>query len=878
MKIYTILLIIFSLSVLAIHSVAQERRTAQAHRLQGEPPRIDGLANDAAWDALEWQNNFTQREPYNGKAPSQQTSFKIIYDNINVYAIIRSWDTSPDSIVSRLSRRDNGEGDAVGIEFDSYNDKQTAFSFIVSASGVKLDKFISGDGGNEDESWDALWDTKTSIDDKGWIAEILIPLNQLRFSSLNNQKWGLQVGRYIFRKDELSLWQPIPRDAPGWVHQFGTLEGISGVRPKRKVEIAPYLVAQAESYERETGNPFRTGKGYKLPFGLDTKIGITSDFTLDLTVNPDFGQVEADPSEVNLTAFESYFPEKRPFFIEGRNQFNFQFSPGDGDNSYENLFYSRRIGRSPQGSSRLSDNLGGNEFMNAPENTSIMGAAKVTGKTRNGFSVGLMEAVTSKEIAEIDLNGARRKETIEPYTSYLVGSINKEYNEGGTSLGLLITSVNRNVSDVEMKFLHKNAFTGGLNFTHQWNNKNYFVNLKGFFSRVDGSEEAIIRTQEMSSRYFQRPDASHVSIDSSRKSLTGHGGALSIGKNGQGRWRFMGFVTWKSPELEVNDVGYIRTVDDIFQVLWVGYRINEPFSIFRSINLGTNLWRGNNFAGEVTYSGGNINVNAQFTNYWNFGTGINYNGESLSSTALWGGPSLKIPGGWNNWAFVSTDGRKKVQLSANTYFFWGEQSKQKSIDISLGYKPSNAITMSLGVGVSPSWKELQFVESITWTNETRYINASIDQEVYALSFRLNYSITPDLSVQFYGRPFIAKGNYFDFKRITNPRASIYSDRFRAFTGNQIVFDSINDNYSIDENSDGTTDYTIGNPNFNYRTFQSNLVVRWEFRPGSALFFVWSQGRESSEVDYSTTIGYDSGELFGAYPHNVFLLKLSYRFY
>jgi hypothetical protein len=878
MKVKVLLQLVLFFLVCITNTIAQDKKVAQAFRVVGSAPRIDGIVDEAAWDVVEWQNHFVQREPYYGKEPSQKTSFKILYDDDNIYAAIRAWDTHPDSIVSRLSRRDSGDGDAVGIEFDSYNDKQTAFSFIVFSSGVKVDKFISSDGGNEDETWDAIWDAKTSIDEKGWVVEIKIPLNQLRFNNLDKQVWGLQVGRFIFRKQELSLWSPIPRDSPGWVHRFGMLEGLQGVKPRRQIEIAPYVVARAERYEKEEGNPFRTGRGSNLSAGLDAKVGITNDFTLDLTVNPDFGQVEADPSEVNLTAFETYFPEKRPFFIEGRNMFHFQFSPGDGDNSYENLFYSRRIGRSPQGSSKLSDNLNGDEYMNAPENTSILGAAKVTGKTKHGFSVGLMNALTSKEFAEIDSLGKRRDYAIEPLTNYMVGSVSKEYNEGGTSLGFLFTSVNRALNDEGVDFLHSNAYAGGANFTHQWKKKVYYLNAKFFLSYVEGSQEAMVRTQRMSSRYFQRPDATHVEVDSSRTSLSGYGGALSIGKNGQGRWRYMGFVTFKSPELEVNDVGYIRTVDDIFQVIWVGYRINEPFSIFRSLSINTNLWRDNNFAGELAYWGGNINGNFQFTNYWNFGTGINFNGESLSATALRGGPSLKIPGGWNNWAFLSTDGRKDLQASINTFIFWGEQSKQQNINLSIGYKPSKAITMSLGSSYSPSWRELQFVDNIDFNNETRYINASINQEVYALSFRFNYSITPDISVQFYGRPFIAKGKYYNFKRIINSRASSYRDRFHTFTASQIVTNPSNDMYTVDENSDGTPDYWFDNPNFNYRAYQSNLVLRWEFRPGSALFLVWSRGKESSEMDYNRSIGFDTGELFSSYPHDVVLLKLSYRFY
>jgi hypothetical protein len=870
--IFALVLSILTFTVNATFS--QEKRIATASRIQGEPPKIDGLLDDHAWQEVEWQNDFIQREPYDGRQPSQRTSFKIIYDNNNIYVAVRGWDTRPDSIFSQLSRRDNGDGDGIGIEFDSYFDHQTAFSFIVLASGVKIDKLITSDGGNEDTSWDAIWDAKTSIDELGWVVEYEIPFNQLRFNNLEEQTWGFQVGRYIYRIDELSLWQPVPRDAPGWVHQYGILKGIEGIKPKRQIEIAPYVLARGETFKKEEGNPFATGKRGHFSGGLDAKIGITNDFTLDLTVNPDFGQVEADPSEVNLSAFESYFAEKRPFFIEGRNLFDFNFSPGDGDGSLENLFYSRRIGRKPRGNPDLVDG----EYIKIPETTSIIGAAKITGKTRNGISIGVVEAVTSREEAEIDFNGVRRFEAVEPLTNYFVGSISKEYNEGSTRFSALITSTNRDIQNGELNFMHTNAYSGGINIAHHWNNKNYFLLFKSSFSHVNGSNEAIIRTQSAPNRLFQRPDATHVELDSSRTSLTGHGGLIGIGKGGEGRWRFMSFISWKSPEFELNDVGFVRSVDDIFQVVWVGYSIYEPFSIFRSISINFNQWTGHNFAGERGYWGTNINLNSQFKNFWNGGFGVNYQGVSLSFSALRGGPALIVPGGWNSWVWLNTDVRKKMSVSAEYSESRRTSYSSQNASFSINYKPYNALVISAGPLISNSNSILQFVDNIDFGNEVRYINASIDQFTFALQFRVDYSITPDLSIQYYGRPFFAKGKYFDFKRITNPRADNFSDRFHVFSPAEISYNIDDEEYYIDETGNGVTDYTFSNPNFNFRDFNSNLVIRWEYRPGSTLFLVWSQGRESYESDYNTNFNYSANELWDAHPHNVFLVKLAYRFY
>ncbi len=865
--------IIFTLC-LVFSSFAQDKKVANAYRIAGDAPKIDGLVDDPAWQSVEWQNNFTQREPYEGRQPSEQTEFKVLYTDFAIYIAVRAWDSSPDSIVSRLSRRDSGDGDAIGVEFDSYFDQKTAFSFIVFSSGVKYDKLITSDGESEDNSWDAIWDAKTSIDDKGWIAEIEIPLNQLRFNNNNEQVWGFQVGRFIHRKAELSLWQPVPRDAPGWVHQFGLLKGIAGIKPKRQIEVAPYIVAQTEKFEAEEGNPFATGKRNRFSGGVDAKVGLTNDITLDLTVFPDFGQVEADPSEVNLTAFETYFPEKRPFFVEGRNLFSFQLSLGDGDHSSENLFYSRRIGRRPSGDPDLTDN----EFSSIPENTTILAAAKVTGKNKNGLSFGLMEALTNKMMAKIGENGSRRTEAVEPMTNYFVGGVTQDYNGSNTRVGALFTSTNRIINDNQLNFLHSNAFTGGVNFLHQWKNKSYQFSFKGYASYVDGSTESIVRTQRAPARYFQRTDATHVSVDSSRTSLTGHGGIVSIGKFGDGHWRFMGFVAWKSPELELNDMGYVRGVDDIFQVLWAGYRYWEPFSIFREININFNQWTGHNFAGESTYAGGNINVNTQLKNYWYFGFGVGPNGKGLSASALRGGPALISDGSLNIWARLSTDNRKNVVAEAT---FSGSESvsmSQQYYSVGLTYRPSKALMLSLNPSYNVSNRVLQYVENVEWGSNISYINASLAQQLYTLQLRVNYSITPDLSIQYYGRPFFAKGNYSSFKRITNPRAKELNDRFSLFTSEQITYNSDDEVYSIDENGDGTTDYQLDNPNFNFRSFQSNLVVRWEYRPGSTLFLVWSQGRESFENDYRQNLEYSAKDLLDAYPHNIFLVKLAYRFY
>ena len=542
---------------------------------------IDGLLNDEAWNQVEWiGGDFRQVNPDKGKPATVQTKFKILYDAKNFYAIFRCYDPEPSKIVRRMSRRDSFDGDWVEIHIDSYYDKRTAFSFTTSVSGVKSDEYVSNNGDDWDASWDPIWWTKTSIDAEGWIAEIRIPLSQLRFAMKDEHTWGLNVQRRFFRNQENSRWQHIPPDAAGYVHLMGELHGIKGIKPQKQLEIQPYVVAKTETFQKEEGNPFATGKSSAADVGLDAKIGLTSDITLDLTVNPDFGQVEADPSQVNLTAFELFFREQRPFFIEGNNTLNF---PLGFDNN--NLFYSRRIGRQPQGSATtdgaVNDHV--NEYVKPIGRTTILGAAKLTGKNKKGFSWGLLESVTSREFATIDSIGHRRKQLVEPRTNYFVMRAQQDINKGNTLIGGMFTATNRNLSNIPqngLEILHREAYSGGIDFLHHWKKREYYISAKSLFSHVAGSKEAISNTQLSSERYFQRPDNYHTEYNPNRKSLTGTGGQFIIGKKSGDLVSDLG-VTWMSPGLEMNDVGFLPQTDMINQWFWMQYRVLKPKGITR---------------------------------------------------------------------------------------------------------------------------------------------------------------------------------------------------------------------------------------------------------------------------------------------------------
>ena len=865
----TLMMLIGFIQVFAVND---SLRSYIPSRVIGNPPVADGVLGENEWPDDGWESGFVQQKPLEGQAGSQQTSFKIMYDNDHIYVAYRVYETEPEKISRRLSRRDEMEGDMVGIQIDSYFDKTTAFFFWVTAAGVKIDG-VNVDGTNsEDISWDAVWTGRTAIESHGWTAEMRIPLSQLRFSHAETHTWGLQVIRYIQRHNEVDIWQPIPRDASTWVSRFGTMEGLIGIEPKRQIELMPYLVASTERYKKEESNPFRTGKSSGISAGFDGKIGITNNMILDFTINPDFGQVEADPSEVNLTAFESYFEEKRPFFVEGRNILSFGVTPGDNESSSDNLFYSRRIGRSPHRD--LSDY----DYTDAPTNTTILGAFKLTGKTRNGWSVGLLESVTSLERAEVILSENREKIDIEPVTNYFIGRLQKDFNKGTTRVGGMLTAVNRNLDDAAMNNLHRSAYTGGVDFNHTWKDRTYYLNIKGMFSHVIGDTSAIQETQESSARYFQRADASYVNYDPSRKSLSGHAGIVEFGKGGNGHWRYTTWINWRSPGFEINDVGFQRRSDDIFQVIWVGYRYYKPFGIFKEINMNFNQWSGWDFGMNNKYSGTNINANTRFKNQWSYSVGLNRDFAQRSNNILRGGPSMLLPGGNNIWSSLSTDYSRKFSAGVSFNLFKGDESSDdfRNLNLRLTWTPMNALNISVLPFYSKYNTMLQYIETNNMQGDTRYIFASLDQETIGLPVRINYGITPDLTIQYYGQPFISAGKYTQYKMITDPKADDYQSRFRNFSEAQLRYNSDNEAFDVDEDLNGTVDYSFDKPDFNAFYFISNLVIRWEYLPGSSVYLVWSQKRSDNQSLGNFRPGPDMEHLSTIYPQNVFLIKVSYR--
>ncbi len=867
---------------LGILSAQEDAETSTAkkkyftQKITSSSPNIDGKLDDEAWEQVEWGGDYIQREPYDNQAPTQNTAFKVLYDDKYLYIGARCYDTEPDKIVRRMSRRDGFEGDWVEFNIDSYYDKRTAFSFTISASGVKGDEFISNDGNNWDTSWDPIWYVRTQIDDEGWTAEIKIPFSQLRYGNKENHIWGLQSTRRDFRMEERSVWQHIPQNSNTWVSDFGELHGLKGIKPQKQIELQPYTVLKVDSYEPEVGNPFRDGSDFSINGGLDGKVGVTSDLVLDFTVNPDFGQVEADPAALRLDGFEVFFQERRPFFVENRNLFNGNFNGG-------NLFYSRRVGGNPKG----YPGLNGNEFADAPDNTTIWGAAKFSGKTKNGLSIGIMETITAEERANIRnvVNGEERKEVIEPLTNYFVGRLMQDFSGGNTVIGGMFTATNRRLNDgVDMDWLRKSAYSGMFDVTHRWNDQKWFVNARAMFSKVNGSEQSILNTQTSIQRLFQRPDATHLSIDSTATSLVGHGGTFLIGRNaGNKKVNFEASLNWLSPSLELNDIGFLANADQITHGFWMYYRIGQPFSVFRNMRFNYSHRTNFDFGGHNRFMYMGANHHAQFKNFWGYGTGVNFNFNNKPTSALRGGPTMYFNPNFSHWMYISSDERKKVRIFLNAFNVFAQQniSRITGFDGEIRYRPTRTVELSASPWFEYNRRSFQYVTNLSTENGDRYINASIKQKTFGTSFRVNYTIRPNLTIQYYGQPFISRGEYFNFKHISNPMARNSEERIDLFEN--VEYNEETNRYAIDENNDGITDYTIYNPNFVFMQFRSNLVLRWEYIPGSELFFVWSQSTDSFTSDFTNPddvrlMPYLMDNLFPDQKiNNTFLIKATYRF-
>jgi hypothetical protein len=839
-------------------------RVYNTTRLNIDRPVIDGKLDDACWKTGEWAGNFTQWIPNEGAKPSQPTQLKILYDDKNIYVAIKAFDNEPEKIIRKAGRRDEFNGDGVGINFDSYHDHRTGFEFNVTAAGQKIDLLLTNPQ-NADFNWNAVWYVKTGLEDSAWTVEYEIPLSQLRYSSDDEQVWGMHCWRWIDRLQEESDWEPQSSTGPGMLYQFGELHGIKGLPQSRRIEIMPYAVGRLKTFKKsEPGNSFADkGRSWLGNAGIDAKIGLSSNFTADLTINPDFGQVESDPSVMNLTAFETFYEERRPFFLEGKNIFNFDFDDAS-------IFYSRRIGHSPN----YTPALGANEYMDFPDNTTILNAAKVSGKTSDGLAIGLLQSLTANEKAKINSLGKNRNVSVEPLTNYLIARVQKDYEEGNTVLGGIFTSSNRFIKDSHLEFMNHNAYTGGIDLLHYWNDKEYFVDVKLIGSTINGSTESIRILQNSSARYYQRPDASYLSFDSTRTQLSGYGGRIRIGKGSIGLWRYSTGIHWRSPALDLNDIGFMQTTDIIEQENAISYFVNQPVSIFRTYSIGLEQFNNWDFEMNHLSSGGELSIYLEFLNKWAISTHVNFTSQALDTRILRGGYAMLIPAIWSNSFYVRTDPSEKIffDISTNASLSKNQSSRYFSIQPGVSVMPINTLKVTMSVNYSSGVNNLQYIDTKSVNNENRYLLGRINQHTLGATFRIDYNVTPELSIQYYGSPFASVGKYAEFKSVTNPRSVEYGNRYSML--NPVLNGN---NYEVSENNNAQVDYTFGNPDFNFSQLRSNLVFRWEYRPGSQIYFVWSQDRTSYIMPGNNSVYNAVGDLRNVYPNNIFLIKFNYWF-
>jgi hypothetical protein len=740
--------------------------------------------------------------------------------------------------------------------------------FLVNPVGVKRDIYFFDDGA-EDDTWDAVWDVGTSRDEQGWTAEFRIPFSQLRFPNEDRHTFGFNVYRNINRLNEELFWRMPPKAEPGFVSRFGDLEGIEGIRPPQRIEILPYTVVTGATEPTEAGNPFRDGRRSNASFGGDLKFGLTSNITVDATFNPDFGQVEADPAVVNLSAFETFFPERRPFFNEGIDIFRFSIGLGDGDMENESLFYTRRIGRAPQG---WADPRGG--YAEQIPQTTIYGAAKVSGRTPGGWTVGLLTAVTAEEEAQVvDATGNRFVDTVEPRSEYAVGRLARDFRDGLTQVGLFGTAVRRHLPE-NLDYLHSSAFTFGTNWTHRFLNDTYSFSGRLVGSRVGGSEEAIERTQRSAAHLYQRPDNDYVTFDPTRTSLAGFASQISIAKIA-GNWRFSTGFDTRSPGFESNDLGFMRDADRTIQWSWVQRRWQQPGKVFRSFFLNFNQWSVFNYGWDRRALGGNFNLHFTLLNYWNGGLGFNAELDGISTVALRGGPSLLMPSGWNVWFNINSDYRKPVRTGVNG-FTWRQPetgSTQWGFNYRLSWRVAGNLEFTAAPGLNKELDTWQYLRTQDVAGETEYVFGELRRTTASMMFRGNLTFAPTLSLQFYMQPFIATGEYQGYSSVEDPHGHTWADRMIPFGEDQVI-DS-GDDVLLDVDRDGAADIDLGNPDFTYLSLRSNAVLRWEYLPGSTVFFVWQHGR--SEYNSAGEFNLRSGvsDLFSADATNTFLVKVSY---
>ncbi len=838
---------------------------------------LDGKLNENIWK----QNPttyFVQKEPNEGKPATQNSEIRVAFDNENLYVGGMFYDTHPDSIDNNLMRRDNlVPSDWFFLYLDPYNDDRTGYYFAVNAGGSISDGILFNDSW-DDNTWDGVWESKTKITKDGWVLEMKIPFSQLRFNQTENMIWGINFNRDIKRNGENSFYVMVPKNESGFVSKFADLVGLDGIKLKQRFEVLPYFVQKAQYLKHENGDPFYKENQYKSAIGADFKVGIGSSFNLDATINPDFGQVEVDPAVVNLSAFETYFQEKRPFFIEGQELF--YFGIGGANNNWgfnfgnPELFYTRRIGRSPQG------NLPDYDYVNYPNETRILGAAKLTGKIDETWSVGALNAATERTYATISVSNKKLEIEVEPFTNYGVFRTQKQFNDNRQSIGAMFTSVNRDLNTFDLKSsLSNEAYTFGLDgWTFLDSAKQYVLTSFLVGSYTSGSKDYMVKLQEQPYRYFQRPDATYNKLDSNKTSIGGYYSRVMLNKQ-EGNFYINSAFGVVSPGFENSDLGFQWMADKINGHLVLGYRWFEPDNIFRRKWLYLAHFRDYDFEGNILNNGLMLYTSFQFNNYYNLALQGFYNFEEFSRGLTRGGPLVKNPSQSSMNVTFSSDSRNNFIVNLNTSYF-GDKigSNYYDFELNMEWKPSTQVNFSIGPSYSFNTEQRQWIGSFDdiYADKTfakRYVFGEMNQKTISANIRLNWILTPQMSFQLFLQPLISVGNYDNFKELARTRSLDYNNY--SLAGN-VNYDVENQVYIIDPDKDGPADqFSFDNPNFNFKSIRGTFVFRWEVLPGSILYLVWSQDRDDYNNPGDLQFGRDFRNLIKAESNNIFLAKFSY---
>lgn len=836
---------------------------------------LDGVLDEPVWQATTGIANFTQSEPREGAAPTERTVVYLVYDDAAIYVGARLYDSSPDSVVARLARRDRGiSSDRFYIFLDPYHDRRSGVYFAVNAAGTLYDGVLYNDDW-DDDNWDGVWEAKTHRDAEGWTLEMKIPYSQLRFKTSDHQLWGVNFKREIARKNETDYLVYTPRNGSGFVSRFASLTGIDNVKPPARLEVVPYITSRAQLTNTAAGDPFNDGSRMTASAGTDVKFGLGSNLTVDATINPDFGQVEVDPAVVNLSDFETFYPEKRPFFIEGSTIFDFGYGGANNNWGFNwgspDFFYSRRVGRAPQGSLPSAD------FSSVPEGTSILGAAKLTGKV-GSWNFGMLHALTGKEDARIDQGGIRRTVEVEPRTYYGLVRTQKEINGGRQGLGVIGTVTARDFDDPRLRDeINGSAFGLGVDgWTFLDKDKTWVITGWGGTSLVNGTSARITALQQNSLHYFQRPDAGYLGVDSSATSLSGFSGRVALNKQ-KGDWRLNSAVGVISPGFDVMDLGFQFRSDLVNAHSVVNRRWSTPGKTFRYVNQNLAAFGSWDFGGEMIWGGLYQSGFFQFLNYRSINYSIAYNPRRMNNRLTRGGPYTEGQPGLEGSMFLQTDDRKTFVfgLGVQGSKYQHRSDDGWSINPSIEWKPSTSVTLSFEPSFQRSFTSAQYVGTFAdptavATFGNRYVFSDLNQTTLSGNIRLNWIFNPKLSLELFAQPLIASGDYYHFKELSRPRS--YS--FNQYGQSGSTFDAVN--YVADPDGAGpAAPIAVGNPDFNFRSLRGNAVLRWEYMPGSTLFLVWTQSRSAEENIGDFQFSHSFSELVRAKADNIFAIKVTY---